>query len=352
MAQTKAEYQSLGDRELVLAFKQGDGSAYDEIFRRHHARVEVTCTRLLGRQDAEEATQETFLRAFQALPRFNGQFYLSAWLTRIATNVCVDYLRSRSRTNLIILPDVPETSAQNGPEEIIGITSPRLERTMKEVQPSYAHALALRALAGMSHTEMANRLAMSPQQVKALLHRARSSFKKAWDRAEGWAMAPLFALRNLMDERSSSTGSSVAGASPFVTAMTVERVATSVLIVATALTAVPAASSIAAAPAQFGSVQAGESLDPRPAEETAKVGTTGHKVATEADAMEETSSELLALPPLGPLADVRRSQEQDDSADGPSDGDSTPRPGGAESREALRKARDAAKKAAELIDHV
>ncbi|MEA2446383.1 MAG: hypothetical protein QOK47_20, partial [Actinomycetota bacterium] len=173
-----------------------------------------------------------------------------------------------------------------------------------------------------------------------------------WDRAEGWAMAPLFALRNLMDERSSSTGSSVAGASPFVTAMTVERVATSVLIVATALSAVPASSSIAAAPAQFGSVQSGESLDPRPAEETAKVDTTKPNDGTETDAVEEAASGLLALPPLGPLADVRRSQDRDDSAGGPSDGDSTPRPGGAESREALRKARDTAKRAAQLLEQI
>src|SRR5438093_7880826 len=51
--------------------------------------------------DAEEATQETFLRVYQALPRFNGQYRLRPWIAKIATNVCLDMLRARTRSNRI-----------------------------------------------------------------------------------------------------------------------------------------------------------------------------------------------------------------------------------------------------------
>jgi RNA polymerase sigma-70 factor (ECF subfamily) len=350
MSQGSQEFQGYGDRDLVLHFKAGGQAAYDEIFRRYRARVEVTCTRLVGRQDAEEATQETFLRAFQALPRFNGQFYLSAWLTRIATNVCVDLLRSRSRTNLIILPEVPETELQSGPEELVAVTSPRLERTIGEVQPSHARALALRALVGLSHNEMANRLAMSPEQVKSLLHRARSSFKRAWEQAEGWLMAPLLALRNLIDDRPSSTGSGIAGASPMLSSITVERVATSVIIMATALGAAPSAPPATAPFEGFGSVQAGESLDPRSTEDAFALANHDRS----GKASDRADVERLEIPALiDVLADtVREAPKHDASASDSSDEQDQGNPGGAESREALRKARDLAAKTAEFLNEI
>src|SRR5688500_17363271 len=107
------------DRELVLAFKAGDDAAFDELYRRHHERVAKVCYRFMNnRPDAEEAAQEAFLKAFQALPRFNGQYQVGAWLKRIAANVCVDNLRVKSRTHLVALPgeeNIPER--EPGPEE-------------------------------------------------------------------------------------------------------------------------------------------------------------------------------------------------------------------------------------------
>ena len=74
------------DRELVIAFKAGDPDAYDEMYRRYSARVGSVCRRMLtNREDAQEATQETFLKAYLALPEFNGNYRLGAWLGRIAS---------------------------------------------------------------------------------------------------------------------------------------------------------------------------------------------------------------------------------------------------------------------------
>src|SRR5919108_6593305 len=99
------------DRELVLAFQAGDQDAYDEIYRRCRPVVESISRRLLKNpDDAQEASQETMLRVLQALPRFNGRYLLQAWAARIATNVCLDALRARTRS--------PENGDQPSEEQL------------------------------------------------------------------------------------------------------------------------------------------------------------------------------------------------------------------------------------------
>ena len=229
------------DRDLVLAFKAGQKDAYDEMFRRHHDRVMRVCSRMLhNRQDAEEAAQETFLKAYQALPRFNGQFQLGAWLARIAANVCVDHLRVKSRSHLVSLPsDDLVREPESGPEEVVVGQFPRLDVAINNVQPLHAHALTLRAVEGLSHREIAGRLHLSPEQVKALLHRARHSLRKAWETAEGWALAPLMGTRSLFSRSESTQASSnLASVAPQVPYF-VEKVAASAVIVVAALSGLP-----------------------------------------------------------------------------------------------------------------
>ena len=96
-------FRAMEDRDLVIAFKAGDPDAYDEMYRRYSARVGGVCRRMLtNREDAQEAVQETFLKAYLALPEFNGNYRLGAWLGRIASNVCVDQLRARARSASLV----------------------------------------------------------------------------------------------------------------------------------------------------------------------------------------------------------------------------------------------------------
>lgn len=233
------------DRDLVLAFKGGDRAAYDEMYERYHARVYGVCARILrNTQDAEEASQETFLRAFQALHRFNGRYQLGAWLARIAANTSVDQLRSKSRSPSVALsPDQEPVSPDADPEKLVIGEYPQLVRAIGEVKPLHAQALALRALEGMSHQEIAERLAISPAQVKALLHRARSSLRRAWARAEGWLLAPVFSLRALLGERSEGQAPPLMSFGGTLSPLLAERVAATALVVAVALGTFPAAPS-------------------------------------------------------------------------------------------------------------
>ena len=89
-----------GDRgaSLVARARRGDPSAFDEIVRRHQKRVYNLAYRMLRRHDdAEDVTQEAFLRAFESLPRLRKESAIGVWVCRIAANLCMSWLRSQSR---------------------------------------------------------------------------------------------------------------------------------------------------------------------------------------------------------------------------------------------------------------
>ncbi len=167
------------DRDLVRSFQLGQRPAYDLIYRTYRSRVVATCRKYLrDERDVEEAVQDTFTKAYTALDRFNGQFRLGAWLSRIATNVSIDRARVNMRRPSGVpldtgwdLPDPTptpyEVSTEPTPVGDVVDLMPRDQRT----------ALRLRSQ-GLSHEEIGAAVGKSPTQVKALLHRARSSFKK------------------------------------------------------------------------------------------------------------------------------------------------------------------------------
>lgn len=335
------------DRELVQTFQRGDESAYDAIYARYRGRVYSVCHRMLGRApEAEEATQETFLRAYQALGRFNGSYYLGAWLSRIAANVCVDSLRSRGRTTLVALPDdLEDLKIEPGPEEVVVGDHPRLDAAIEAIQPLHASALHLRAVQGLSHQEMAHHLAMTPSQVKALLHRARASLRRAWDRVEGMALVPLFYVRRFLDERTGpDAGGGIAGVAPAVGPALAEKVAASAVVVVAALSGI---SGTVVTPAPVPSelspatpLEAGRVIDELPARGAAATAGPADNVAppeVAPPALLAVVGSDLALPFPEKEEPSRRKQEQ--GSDG---GGSTPPAQGA-GNEALREVRQVAR---------
>jgi RNA polymerase sigma-70 factor (ECF subfamily) len=258
------------DKDLVVAFKGGEADAYAELYRRYSGRIEHLCFRLLRNpEDAKEATQETFINAYKALGRFNGDYKVSAWLSRIATNVCLDQLRVKTRSTLVPLPDAEIESDDRGPEDVVLGGDLRVGRSMNDIQPLHQKALVLRGLEGMSHEEMAGRLAMTPPQVKALLHRARRSFKRAWGKASGWALGPVVALRSMSGGRSENASEANPQFGGFVSSagsLVAERVGASALILVAALAGVPVDSTTSVAagnsPSRHDTVQMRTHLTP------------------------------------------------------------------------------------------
>ncbi|MGH2730036.1 MAG: RNA polymerase sigma factor [Actinomycetota bacterium] len=339
--------RELPDKDLVIAFQSGEPVAYDEIYKRHRPRVARICIRMLGdSRDAEEASQEAFLKAYQALGRFNGTYQLGAWLARIAANVCFDHLRARARAGQVVsLPfghDVLDTAGP--PEEVVIGRDPRIGEAIDQIQPLHARALKLRVLDGLSHKEMAGRLAMSPEQVKALLHRARTSFKKAWDKAEGWALAPILALR-LGRTQTSDTGPQLVPVGQSFSPMLAERVAASAVMLAVALSGAPS-SPVEAGTGSRPGREAPRAVADRPGHHhrlearSAAAGT-----ASAAPTARESKPSLLASVPAIP--DNVRKAADPDAPKPPRDDDDDdllPGPGTSQTRPVVKKTREAAEK--------
>ena len=177
------------DKELTLAFQQGQKGAYQDIYDRHADRVHGVCRRMLPNpEDAKEAAQESFLRVYSALGRFNGRYQLRAWITRIATNVCVDMIRNNSRRpmDVVELDELREIRLDqhpsSDPEEMVirNAEGRQVRRTLNALPPLQRAAIVLRDFEGLSYEDVAISLDISECQAKALIYRARQNFKRSW----------------------------------------------------------------------------------------------------------------------------------------------------------------------------
>jgi RNA polymerase sigma-70 factor, ECF subfamily len=174
---------ALDERALIHAWAGGDHSAFEVVFRRYEPLIKRSCRRILrNSSDAEEATQETFIKACKAIHASNPDTALGPWLRRIARNVCVDQLRARSRRPVAALdaPFPSRASTEPSPEEIVAGGDPRLDAVLDRLAPVHRAAVEMRFIMGMSHKEMAGVLSSSPVRVKALVHRARTRFSLEW----------------------------------------------------------------------------------------------------------------------------------------------------------------------------
>lgn len=224
------------DRDLVLAFKAGGRDAFDAIDRRHRPSVARVCHRMLiSPDDAQEAIQETMTRVLRALPTFNGRYLLDAWVTRIATNVCLDIIRASSRRpTKVDLTEIDLDQRVSGDLRILRDEDPSdvVERRdhsrqvvdlLKQLPETHRDALVLREYEGYSHEEIADAMGMTAPRAKALLHRAKKSFRAAWNGERALntprILIPLVALVRVLGRIGDRAGNADMS-SAFVTAST------------------------------------------------------------------------------------------------------------------------------------
>ena len=176
------------DADLVARARQGDRRAFDELVRRYSRRVFGLVLRWVkDADDAEEIAQEAFIRAWRALPKFEGGAEFRAWLFRIAVNTATDELRARKRRRSVPLDDVSESELGAAPAEDPAETlqgerlGERLERAMARLSDEHRLILLLRAREEMSYEEIAHTLAVPKGTVMSRLARARTQLKALLD---------------------------------------------------------------------------------------------------------------------------------------------------------------------------
>ncbi len=173
---TTAEAAAEADAALVRSAAGGDGDAFASIYRRHAGRVHGVISRLVGGQGvrAEDLTQEAFVRAWQALPKFRFESAFSTWLHRLAVNTALMELRSRRGGPRF--DDDEDALDDVGMADSAGqatALSLDLERAVATLPPRARAVLVLHDVEGWKHEEIAAELGMAVGSSKAQLHRAR-----------------------------------------------------------------------------------------------------------------------------------------------------------------------------------
>lgn len=160
---------------LVRAAQRGDLDAFGELLRRHEGPTYRLALRMLGSpSEAEDAAQDAFLKAWRALPRFQGTSSFSTWLYRITTNRCLDILAARRPTDPLDDTRVgdhrDDPAARVQQQEQMSALTASIGRLPAEQRA----ALVLREFEGLSYDEVAEVLQITLPAVKGRIHRARA----------------------------------------------------------------------------------------------------------------------------------------------------------------------------------
>lgn len=172
------------ESRLIERARQGDREAFADLVRVHADRVRRLAAGILGDDsEAEDASQEAFVRAWRSLGKFRGDSSFSTWLHRITVNHCRDLLRRRRRGGWLSFDGVIEAVAgRRSVEEEVPDKTPagaetkeELKRVLEILPEDYRTVLLLRELNGLSYAEISQVMKCSVDSVKARLKRARKA---------------------------------------------------------------------------------------------------------------------------------------------------------------------------------
>lgn len=196
------------DLDLVERLRRGDGDAFEALVRTHSGRLLAVARRFLpNEQDAQDALQDAFIRAFRAIDRFEARAQLHTWLHRIVVNSALMKLRERKRKPEESLEDLLPTFAADGHQtsDSTDWSDAVLERkesahvvrsAIARLPEPYRVVIVLRDLEERDTAETAALLGTSANVVKVRLHRARQALRTLLDREfndHAWPRSPAIA---------------------------------------------------------------------------------------------------------------------------------------------------------------
>ena len=173
------------DEELIARSRDGDSVAFGEFIERHMAAVHRWMTRAVGAEDADDLTQDVFLRAYRGLSRFRAQAPPRAWLAAIADNAIKNKYRSRSRFRRIFASDPTSDTLEDraargqSPEESAraGESSGTVQDALSKLPIDFRLPIVLRDLEEWSYDEIAASLGLPIGTVKSRIARGRGQLR-------------------------------------------------------------------------------------------------------------------------------------------------------------------------------
>src|SRR5947209_13154365 len=191
IALLQRDLAGLSDPLLVERVKErDDASAFDEIVRRHKNRIHsYVCRMTHDAPDAEDLTQEVFIRAYQSIHRFRADAAVDTWLYRIATNLVIDRFRRTQRAPQSWVPldeeedavgSLPATDRGSNPEATaqLGELRREVQKAIQTLPPKLRGAVVLHDLEGLSYEEVAEALGCPVGTIKSRLFNGRSLLRR------------------------------------------------------------------------------------------------------------------------------------------------------------------------------
>ena len=180
------EANGSADEELVLKSQQGDMHAFDELVERYHGKIYgLTYNMTSNREDAEDLTQEVFVKAFEALPRFRGKSSFYTWLYRIAVNKTINYRKKRNRKRTLSLDQFDQEiktdetyhdlTAKGSPLRNISLSElqEKLNEALQHLSEKHRTVVVMHDMQGIPHDEIAKVVKASVGTVRSRLFYAR-----------------------------------------------------------------------------------------------------------------------------------------------------------------------------------
>jgi RNA polymerase sigma-70 factor (ECF subfamily) len=178
------------DHILVQRVREGDMDAYDDLVRRYQERIYGTIYHMTAHhEDASDLAQDTFIKAYQALPSFKGDSSFFTWLYRIAVNRTLNYLKQRRNRNHLSLNDI-DFNIEHDPDWLAFISerTPRRELSLSELQERLNAAMmklsdvhrmvvTLHDIQGLSHEEIGTIMGCGSGTIRSRLFYARQQLQ-------------------------------------------------------------------------------------------------------------------------------------------------------------------------------
>ncbi len=188
------EWARLSDQEVVLQAREGRQAAYRELIRRYERPIFALIFRMVrDRELAEDLSQETFVKALNAIGSYRPEFKFSSWIFKIANNAAIDHLRRRELDTLSLegsphaaTPEAMQATAlqignrEESPLEAVEARElgSAIEAAIGRLRPEYRSGILLRHVEGRAYEEIAEILDLPLGTVKTYIHRARNELRQ------------------------------------------------------------------------------------------------------------------------------------------------------------------------------
>ncbi len=181
------KHSAIPEGEIIRQAQEGNAGAFEQLYRRYSKRVYHLCLRMVKNEaEAEDLTQDAFLRVFRKIHTFQGKSAFSTWLHRVSVNTVLMSLRKKKRVEIPLGDDGHYEEEPGVPRQIPGGPDPsllglfdreNLKRALRQMPDGYKRMLVLHDVLGYEHNEIALLVKCSAGNSKSQLHKARGRMR-------------------------------------------------------------------------------------------------------------------------------------------------------------------------------